>query len=64
MAKQDFSLTFKDATISLEDNEIVEYKKDEILTYTLSDVIARLQGEGRRFTISIKESTELTPDEE
>lgn len=64
MAKQDFSLTFKDSTISLEDNEIVEYKKEEILTHRLSDIVARLQGEGRRFTISFKESTEVFPEED
>ncbi|KON87354.1 hypothetical protein AF332_11305 [Sporosarcina globispora] len=65
MAKKDFSISFSNCTISLEDNEIVEYptKKndEEIKTYTLSDIIEQLQGEDRRFSITIKESVNLTP---
>jgi hypothetical protein len=66
MAKKDFSISFTNCTISLENNEIVEYpkKKDEpIKTYVLSEVIKELQGENRRFNISIKESVELEPNE-
>lgn len=66
MAKQDFNISFSNATISLEANEIVEYsKKDEedTKTYVLSEIIDKLQGEGRRFSIKISESVELTPNE-
>ncbi|MGD6876788.1 YonK family protein [Bacillus infantis] len=68
MAKKDFSISFSNCTISLEDNEIVEYptKKndEEIKTYTLSDIVAELQGKDRRFSISIKESVNLSPSVE
>jgi hypothetical protein len=66
MAKKDFSISFNNCTISLEDNEIVEYpkKKDEqTKIYTLSDIIEQLQGEDRRFNITIKESVDLVPTE-
>jgi hypothetical protein len=66
MAKQDFNLSFKNCTISLQDNEIVEYptkKDEEIKTYVLSDIINKLQGEDRRFTINIRESIDLVPSE-
>lgn len=61
MAKKDFSVTFKNCTISLEDNEIVEYTKESINTYVLSDIIDELKGEDRRFNITIKESIDLEP---
>jgi hypothetical protein len=64
MAKKDFSISFNNCTISLEDNEIVEYpkKKDDITKiYTLSEVIEELQGENRRFNITIRESVDLVP---
>ena len=67
MAKKDFSISFNNCTISLEDNEIVEYPKKqdgEIKTYTLSDVFSELAGETRRFNITIKESVDLAPTEE
>lgn len=66
MAKKDFSISFNNCTISLEENEIVEYpkKKDEnIKSYILSEIIDQLQGEGRRFNITIKESVDLVPSE-
>ena len=68
MAKQDFSIVFSNATISLEDNEIVEFpkanKKDGVIQkHVLSEVIEKLQGEERRFTITIKESVDLEPAE-
>jgi hypothetical protein len=66
MAKKDFSISFNNCTISLENNEIVEYsKKDSEQTkiYTLSDVLNELKGEDRRFNITIKESVDLVPSE-
>jgi hypothetical protein len=66
MAKKDFSISFTNCTISLEDNEIVEYPKkkdDDIKTYVLSEVLEELKGENRRFNISIKETVELEPKE-
>lgn len=66
MAKKDFSISFNNCTISLEDNEIVEYpkKKDEVIkTYVLSEIIEQLQGENRRFNITIRESVDLVPSE-
>ena len=65
MAKKDFSISFNNCTISLEDNEIVEYPKKNEPTkiYTLSDVIEELQGENRRFNITIRESVDLFPTE-
>jgi hypothetical protein len=66
MAKKDFNISFKNCTISLSSNEIVEYptkKDEEIKTYVLSDVINELQGEDRRFVINIKESVDIVPSE-
>lgn len=66
MAQKDYSISFKNCTISLKDNEVVEYpnKKDgEIKTYILSDIIDDLHGENRRFNLSIKESVDLEPSE-
>lgn len=64
MAKKNLTYQFKNATISLEENEIVEYDKDENAEiHTLSDFIKLLEGEGRRFDITFKEATELAPTE-
>jgi hypothetical protein len=66
MAKKDFSISFNNCTISLEDNEIVEYSKkdaEQTKIYTLSDVLNELKGEDRRFNITIKESVDLVPSE-
>ncbi|MFA1510067.1 YonK family protein [Priestia megaterium] len=61
MAKLNHTLTFKNATISLEDNEIVEYMKEDIQTHTLSDIIKRF--EGKNLDITFKEVSDLEPAE-
>ncbi len=66
MAKRDFHVTFTNATISLKNNEIVEYskKKDEPpKTYRLSNILEELEGDERRFNIKITESFDIEPDE-
>ena len=62
MAKQDYSISFKNCYISLEDNEIIEQTKEEEITHVLSDVIKSL--EGKQLNISFKESKDVAFDKE
>lgn len=60
MAKQTLNYTFKNAQISLEDNMIYEYQKDEgVKEYTLSEILKKFEGENKRVDFSIKETSEL-----
>lgn len=63
MAKQTLNYTFKNCVISLEDNTITEYGKEDIKTYVLSDVLKKFEGEEKTVDISIKESSDLEPSE-
>lgn len=58
MAKKDFSLTFKNCYISLEDNTITEIGKDYNEVFVLSEVLKEL--EGKSLNISFKESVEYS----
>ncbi|WP_025912050.1 YonK family protein [Priestia flexa] len=64
MAKQSLSYVFKNCQISLTDNEITEFGKDDSKVYVLSDIIKKFEGEGKRVDISIKETSELEPEGE
>ncbi|MED4883892.1 YonK family protein [Bacillus smithii] len=60
MAKLNHTISFKNAEISLEDNQIVEFLKDETLSHTLSDIINRFAG--KKVDITFKEVSELEPE--
>lgn len=62
MAKQDYSISFKNAYISLEDNSIIEHTKEEEIIHVLSDVIKSL--EGKQLNISFKESKDVAFEQE
>ena len=57
MAKQNFSITFRNATVSLEDNEIIEHTKEEEIVHVLSDVIKLL--EDKTVDITFKEIKDI-----
>jgi hypothetical protein len=63
MAKQTLNYVFKNATISLEDNEIVEHGKEDVKVYVLSDVLKKFEGEDKKVNITIKETSELEADD-
>ena len=57
MAKQNFSITFRNSTVSLEDNEIIEHTKEEEIVHVLSDVIKLL--EDKTVDITFKEIKDI-----
>jgi YonK protein len=57
MAKLNHTLTFKNAEISLENNEITEELKESFETHVLSDVLNRFIG--KKVDITIKEVTDV-----
>jgi hypothetical protein len=61
MAKQTLNYSFKNSVISLEENTITEYTKDDIKVYVLSDVLKKFEGEGQMVDLTIKESSDLEP---
>ena len=63
MAKQTLNYSFKNAVISLEENTITEYGKDDIKVYVLSDVLKKFEGENKTVDFNIKESSDLEPSE-
>jgi superfamily I DNA and/or RNA helicase len=63
MAKINSTLTFKNAQISLEENTITEYTKEDIKTYVLSDILKQFEGENKFLDITFKEASELEPTE-
>ncbi len=63
MAKQTLNYAFKNAVISLEDNTITEYGKEDIKVYTLSDVLSKFDGENKTVDLTIKESSDLEPED-
>lgn len=63
MAKINNTLTFKNAQISLEENSITEYGKDDIKVYVLSNILRQFEGEEKFLDITFKEASELAPSE-
>lgn len=63
MAKQTLNYMFKNAVISLEENTITEYGKEDIKVYVLSDVLKKFEGENKTVDLTIKESSDLEPSE-
>lgn len=59
MAKQTLNYAFKNAQISLEDNLIYEFGKDDVKEYVLSDILRKFEGEGKMVDITIKETSDL-----
>ena len=64
MAKQTTNYAFKNCQISLADNAIYEFQKDEVVTYVLSDVLKEFEGENRMVDLTLKETSELASTEE
>lgn len=63
MAKQTLNYSFTNSVISLEDNTITEYGKKDVKVYVLSDILSKFEGEGKLVDLTIKESSEIEPDE-
>lgn len=63
MAKQTLNYAFKNSVISLEENTITEYTKDDIKVYVLSEVLKQFEGEGKMVDLTIKETSDLAPSE-
>lgn len=63
MAKQTLNYSFNNSVISLEDNTITEYGKKDVKVYVLSDILSKFEGEGKLVDLTIKESSEIEPDE-
>jgi hypothetical protein len=63
MAKQTLNYSFKNAVISLEENTITEYGKEDIKVYVLSEVLKKFEGENKTVDLTIKESSDLEPSE-
>ncbi|MGG2091258.1 YonK family protein [Bacillus sp. S13(2024)] len=63
MAKKNLAYNFKKAQISLDNNEIVEYEKDSVNTFILSDFLKQFEGDNVFVDFSIKMTTDLEPDE-
>lgn len=62
MAKKDFSFTFKNAFIDVENDTITEVTRDGNFEHVLSEVLEEL--EGKQLNIGFKESIEVLPDSE
>lgn len=63
MAKQTLNYSFNNSVISLEDNTITEYGKKDVKVYVLSEILSKFEGEGKLVDLTIKESSEIEPDE-
>ncbi len=63
MAKQTVNFNFKNCVISLDENTITEYGKDDIKVYVLSDVLKKFEGEDKTVDFVIKESSDIVPSE-
>lgn len=63
MAKVSSTTQFKNCQISLEENTITEFTKEDIKTYVLSDVLKQFEGENKFLDITFKEASELEPTE-
>lgn len=63
MVKQTLNYSFKNAVISLEENTIVEYGKEDIKVYVLSEILKKFEGENKTVDLNIKESSDLEPSE-
>jgi hypothetical protein len=63
MAKVSSTLNFKNSQISLSENTITEFGKDDVKVYVLSDVLRQFEGENKFLDITFKEASELEPSE-
>lgn len=65
MAKSTTNIAFKNCQISLAENAIYEFQKEEVVTYVLSDVLRKFEGDNRMVNLTIQETSELEmPNEE
>lgn len=60
MAKQDYTYSFKNAYIDIENNTITEVTKDASYTHNLEGVLKEL--EGKQLSITFKETNEIFPE--
>lgn len=60
MAKQDYTYSFKNAYIDIENNTITEVTKDASYTHNLESVLKEL--EGKQLSITFKETNEIFPE--
>lgn len=63
VAKGERKFEFKNCTVSLEDNEIVEYGKDSIDTFVLSDILREIESPNEHIDLKITFNKTLTPSE-
>lgn len=59
MAKKNYSLSFRNAHIDVDNDIITEVTKDNALEYKLSDILKSL--EGKELNITFKEVRDLLP---
>lgn len=64
MAKQNLTLNFKNAQISIDEDKIYEFTKDDVKVYSLSEEFSKFIGEGRFVDITLKEAVEVEPKED
>lgn len=62
MAKKDYTYSFKNAYIDVEEDVIVEIGKDFNLEHNLTDVLKEL--ENKQLNITFKESKDVIPTKE
>lgn len=63
MAKGKKEFGFQNCTVSLENNEIVEYGKESIDTFVLSDILKELESPEEKINIKITVDKALVPSE-
>lgn len=63
MAQFEGKTIFKKAQISLEDNTIYEFTKDEIKEYILSDVLEKFKGDNVFVELKFYEQKEINPED-
>lgn len=61
MGKEVINHSYKNCVISLEEDAVTEYGKDDIKVYKLSEILAKFEGEEKQVDFSIKSSSEIIP---
>lgn len=61
MAKEALTQSFKNCVISLDEDTITEYTKENINIYKLSEILAKFEGEDKQVDLTIKSSSEIMP---
>lgn len=61
MAKKNFTLSFKNCYIDVEDNKLIEVQKDYTMEYDLDKILKEV--EGKQLNISFVESRDFNPSE-